>query len=134
MLYPLKFQPILKPKIWGGNKLEMMLNKPVSGDGIGESWEVSTVGDDISIVSNGNFKGEKLDVLIKEYKAELVGKKVYDQFRDQFPLLIKFIDAKEDLSVQLHPNDELAKKRHNSFGKTEMWYVVQADANAKLIV
>ncbi|MEW7279404.1 type I phosphomannose isomerase catalytic subunit [Aquimarina sp. 2201CG1-2-11] len=134
MLYPLKFQPILKEKIWGGNKLETVLNKPTSGDGIGESWEISTVGSDISIISNGNLKGEKLDTLIKEYQAEIVGEKVYQQFGDQFPLLIKFIDAKQDLSVQLHPNDELAKRRHNSFGKTEMWYVVQADTDARLIV
>ncbi|WP_062055053.1 type I phosphomannose isomerase catalytic subunit [Aquimarina longa] len=134
LLYPLKFQPILKEKIWGGNKLKTILNKSAIGDNTGESWEISTVGKDISTVSNGELVGQKLDELIKEYKGTLLGEKVYQEFGNQFPLLIKFIDAKEDLSVQLHPNDELAKKRHNSFGKTEMWYVVQADEDAELIV
>ncbi|PKV48764.1 mannose-6-phosphate isomerase type 1 [Aquimarina sp. MAR_2010_214] len=134
MLYPLKFRPILKEKIWGGDKLKTILNKPAIDENTGESWEISTVGDDISVVSSGKLEGKKLDDLIKEHKGELLGNKVYQEFGDQFPLLIKFIDAKEDLSVQLHPNDELAKKRHNSFGKTEMWYVIQADEDAKLIV
>ncbi|WP_035091175.1 type I phosphomannose isomerase catalytic subunit [Aquimarina macrocephali] len=134
MLYPLKFNPILKEKIWGGNKLKTILNKSTSNTNVGESWEISTVDKDISIVANGELYGKKLDELIREHKAELLGKKVYQEFGDQFPLLLKFIDAKEDLSVQLHPNDELAKKRHDSFGKTEMWYVVQADVDAKLIV
>ncbi len=134
MLYPLKFYPILKEKIWGGNKLKTILNKPATVDNIGESWEISTVGKEVSIISNGAFKGKNLNEVIKQYKEELLGKNCYQNFGDQFPLLIKFIDAKEDLSVQLHPNDELAKARHNSFGKTEMWYVVQADPTAKLIV
>ncbi len=134
MLYPLKFHPILKEKIWGGNKLKTVLNKPTKENNIGESWEISTVNDDISIISNGIHAGKKLDDLIKEYSAQLLGKKVYQEFGNQFPLLIKFIDAREDLSVQLHPDDVLAKERHNSFGKTEMWYVVQADVDAKLIV
>ncbi|WP_108869569.1 type I phosphomannose isomerase catalytic subunit [Aquimarina aquimarini] len=134
MLYPLKFQPILKEKIWGGNKLKTILNKQTSKTNVGESWEISTVGEDISIIENGEFAGRKLTGLIGEYTSELLGEKVYQEFGNQFPLLIKFIDAKEDLSVQLHPNDELAKKRHNSFGKTEMWYVVQADTDAELIV
>lgn len=134
MLYPLKFHPILKEKIWGGNKLKTILNKPAVNENTGESWEISTVGKDISVISNGEFAGRGLEDLIKEYKEELLGKKVYKEFGNQFPLLIKFIDAKQDLSVQLHPNDALAKKRHDSFGKTEMWYVVQADENAELIV
>ncbi len=134
MLYPIKFHPILKEKIWGGDKLKTILNKSSETKNVGESWEISTVGDDISIVCNGELTGKTLKDLIIEYKDELLGKKVYKEFGDQFPLLIKFIDAKEDLSVQLHPDDELAKKRHNSFGKTEMWYVVQADPDANLIV
>lgn len=134
MLYPIKFHPILKEKIWGGDKLKTILNKSSETKNVGESWEISTVGDDISIVCNGELTGKTLKDLIIEYKDELLGKKVYKEFGDQFPLLIKFIDAKEDLSVQLHPDDELAKKRHNSFGKTEMWYVVQADPEANLIV
>ncbi len=136
MLYPLKFTPILKEKIWGGNKLKTVLNKTESTptENIGESWEISTVGEDISIVLNGAYKGKDLLELIREHKGNLLGEKIYQEFGDQFPLLIKFIDAKQALSVQLHPNDVLAKKRHNSFGKTEMWYVVQADADANLIV
>lgn len=130
----MKFYPILKEKLWGGDKIREVLGKSVAFDNIGESWEISTVGSDISVVSNGILKGKNLIELIKSYKQELLGEKVYNDFGDQFPLLIKFIDAKEDLSIQLHPNDQLAKKRHNSFGKTEMWYVVQADQGAKLIV
>ena len=132
--YPLKFEPILKEKIWGGKKLSQVLNKKTDKDNIGESWEISDVDDDISIVSNGNLQGKTLQDLLQSYKENLVGKKVYNQFGNKFPLLIKYIDAKEPLSIQLHPNDTLAKKRHNSFGKTEMWYVMQADENANLIV
>ncbi len=134
MLYPLKFHPILHEKIWGGNKLKTILNKPTSKNNVGESWEITTVNNNISVVSNGDYRGENLTELIKKYKGDLLGAKVYKEFGNQFPLLIKFIDAKEDLSVQLHPNDQLAKTRHNSFGKTEMWYVVQADIEAQLIV
>ncbi len=134
MLYPLKFHPILKEKIWGGEKLSTILKKQLSNKKTGESWEISTVGNDISVVSNGVFKGEKLSYLINKHKGNLLGNKVYNSFGNQFPLLIKFIDANRDLSIQLHPGDSLAKERHNSFGKTEMWYVVQADKDAKLIV
>jgi len=132
--YPLKFNPILKEKIWGGEKLKTLLNKTTDQTNIGESWEISDVQGDTSIVSNGTLKGSSLSDLIKEFKSELVGKKVYDQFQDKFPLLIKFIDAAQPLSIQLHPNDALAKERHDSFGKTEMWYVVQADPGSGLIV
>lgn len=133
-LYPFKFTPILKEKIWGGDKLMTVLNKESTLSNIGESWEISDVEENTSIVSNGELKGKSLKLLLANYKEKLVGKKNYDQFGNQFPLLIKFIDAKQDLSIQLHPNDELAKKRHNSFGKTEMWYVMQADEGANLIV
>lgn len=133
-LYPLKFQPILKDKIWGGQKLKSLLNKDSNLPNIGESWEISDVEDDTSIVINGHLKGQSLKQLLETYQAELLGNKNYDVFGNKFPLLIKFIDAKEDLSIQLHPNDELAAKRHNSFGKTEMWYVMQADDDANLIV
>ena len=132
--YPIKFEPILKEKIWGGSKLEKKLNKKTSTNNIGESWEVSSVKDDISIVANGEFKGENLKDLIKKYKDSLVGNSVYKVFKNNFPLLIKFIDAADDLSVQLHPNDVLAKKRHNSFGKTEMWHIIQADESSRLIL
>lgn len=130
--YPIKFRPILQDKIWGGSKLKNILNKNTNREQVGESWEISGVEGNISVVENGEEKGKNLKELIAEYKGELVGEEIYKQFGDDFPLLIKFIDAKTDLSVQLHPNDELAKQRHNSFGKTEMWYVMQADEGSKL--
>lgn len=133
-LYPLKFQPILKEKIWGGQKLKSLLNKESNLTNVGESWEISDVEGDTSIVMNGSLQGQSLKHLLSTYKEDLIGLKNYQIFEDKFPLLIKFIDAKDDLSIQLHPNDELAAKRHNSFGKTEMWYVMQADEDANLIV
>jgi mannose-6-phosphate isomerase len=132
--YPLQFEPILKERIWGGTKLKSYLNKPITSEITGESWEISSVENDVSVVSNGDFKGKSLNELINEFPEEILGTKVYATFGKQFPLLFKYLDAREDLSIQLHPNDELAKKRHNSFGKTEMWYVMQADDEAKLIV
>ncbi|MCK0192254.1 type I phosphomannose isomerase catalytic subunit [Arenibacter sp. F20364] len=133
-LYPLKFNPILKERLWGGTKLKDVLGKPIENDITGESWELSTVEGDVSIVANGEFSGNSLQDLINNYPEELLGKSVYARFGTEFPILIKFIDAKQDLSIQLHPNDELAKKRHNSFGKTEMWYIMDADEGAELIV
>ena len=130
--YPIKFIPILQDKIWGGNKLREILNKKTSRDSVGESWEISGVEGAISVVANGDDKGLRLTELIAKYKGDLVGNKIYDKFGDEFPLLIKFIDAKTDLSVQLHPNNKLARQRHNSFGKNEMWYVMQADPGSKL--
>ncbi|MDF1517773.1 MAG: type I phosphomannose isomerase catalytic subunit [Lutibacter sp.] len=132
--YPIKFYPILKEKIWGGTKLVTKLNKKSASKNVGESWELSDVEDNVSVVSNGKLKGKTLQELLETYKAELIGENNYAHFGNNFPLLIKFIDAKEDLSVQVHPNDELAKKLHNSFGKTEMWYITQADSGSKLIV
>ena len=134
MLYPLKFQPILKDKIWGGQKLQQILNKPTYSTEAGESWEISDVEGDTSVVSNGTMAGTSLKSLMELHTTDLLGHKNFQQFGTKFPLLIKFIDAKSDLSVQLHPNDALAKARHNSFGKTEMWYVVQADPDSNLIV
>ncbi len=133
-LYPIKFTPILKEKIWGGSKLGKLLNKDTTATNIGESWEISDVKGDTSIVCNGPLKGKSLKELQEQFKAKLIGVKNYDTFGNKFPLLIKFIDAKQDLSIQLHPNDELAAKRHDSFGKTEMWYVLQADNDSNLIV
>jgi mannose-6-phosphate isomerase len=133
-LYPLKFQPILKDKIWGGEKLIKQFNKQSNSKQLGESWEISTVPNDVSVVSNGSLKGKSLQILLEEYASDFLGKKNHERFGNEFPLLIKFIDAKEDLSIQLHPDDALAKARHNSFGKTEMWYVMQADNDANLIV
>ena len=126
-LYPFKFYPILKERLWGGTKLETVLEKPITSDITGESWELSAVPGDISTVANGALEGASLQELINEHKEALLGKKVFERFGTDFPILIKFIDAKQDLSIQVHPNDELAKERHNSFGKTEMWYITQAD-------
>ncbi len=133
-LYPLQFNPILKERIWGGTKLETILNKPINSNITGESWELSTVDGDVSVVANGDLKGKSLTELIDQYPNEILGTEVYQHFGKQFPLLFKYLDAREDLSIQVHPNDALAKKRHNSFGKTEMWYVMQADDDAELIV
>ncbi len=132
--YPLKFQPILKERIWGGEKLRTQFNKPSTLSNIGESWELSDVQGDVSVVSNGKLAGKSLAELIEEHTDALLGQKVYEAFGNTFPLLIKIIDAKEPLSIQLHPHDTLAKERHNSFGKTEMWYIMHAEPNAELVV
>ncbi len=132
-LYPLKFEPILKEKIWGGHKLQSILNKEIKEDNAGESWEISAVKGDISVIANGFLKGKDLQEILSEYKEELVGNRVYSTYKNKFPLLVKFIDAQDYLSVQVHPGDELAKKRHNSFGKTEMWYIIDSDKDAELI-
>ncbi len=133
-LYPLQFEPILKERIWGGTKLKDYLNKPITSNSNGESWEISTVENDVSVVSNGVYKGKSLNDLINEFPEAILGTTVYAKFGKQFPLLFKYLDARDDLSIQVHPNDKLAKERHNSFGKTEMWYVMQADENARLIL
>ncbi len=132
-LYPLKFHPIFKDKIWGGNKIKTILDKDFAPlPNCGESWEISAHGDDISVVSHGSLEGRRLDDLITKYKGKLVGESVYNKFGNKFPLLVKFIDANDDLSIQVHPGDEVAQRRHNSFGKTEMWYIIQADEDAEL--
>ncbi len=132
--YPLTFTPILKDRIWGGTKLKTYLNKPIISETTGESWEISTVPGAISVVNTGVFEGKNINEIIAMYPNELLGKEVIARFGTQFPLLFKFIDAKEDLSIQLHPDDVLAQARHNSFGKTEMWYVMQADPSSRLVV
>ena len=133
-IYPLQFEPILKERIWGGEKLKTVLAKPIESTTVGESWELSTVEGDVSVVANGELKGTSLMTLIDESPNEILGTAVYNRFGKQFPLLFKYLDAREDLSIQVHPNDELAKERHNSFGKTEMWYIMQADEDARIIV
>lgn len=132
--YPLQFEPILKERIWGGKKLHTLLNKPISTHVTGESWEISAVEGDISLIANGTLKGKTLTELLNEFPEALLGAEVHNRFGVQFPLLFKFIDAREDLSIQVHPNDALAQKRHHSLGKTEMWYIMQADADARIIV
>ena len=132
--YPIKFEPILKERIWGGEKLINTFKKKSDKLNIGESWEISDVEGAVSVVSNGLLKGQTLKDLIINFKEEFLGYKVYERFGDNFPVLIKFIDAKTPLSIQVHPNNELAKERHNSFGKNEMWYVMDVDKDAELIV
>lgn len=132
MLYPFTFQPILKNIIWGGSDICPFKGISPVQDGIGESWELSHVEGNYSVVAEGELAGKSLDELIKTYGKQLLGGKVMERFGTTFPLLIKFIDARDNLSIQVHPNDELAKARHNSFGKTEMWYVVKAAKNASL--
>ncbi|WP_299108435.1 type I phosphomannose isomerase catalytic subunit [uncultured Winogradskyella sp.] len=133
-LYPLKFNPVYSYRIWGGDKLKTVLNKDYTQDSIGESWEISDVENNETLVSEGPLKGKSLKELITEFKGELVGDNVYKTFGNDFPLLIKFIDAKTPLSIQVHPSNELAKERHNSFGKNEMWYVMEAEEDAELII
>lgn len=132
-LYPLKFEPILKEKVWGGEKLINFLNKG-NGTRIGESWEISGVEDNISKVANGSLQHKSLQWLMENYQEELLGKRSFETYGNVFPLLFKFIDAREDLSVQVHPNDKLAKIRHKSFGKTEMWYILDHEPDAELII
>ena len=133
MLYPMTFKPILKKIIWGGSDICPFKGITPVQEGIGESWELSHVEGNYSVVDNGALEGKTLDELIRTYGKQLLGEKVVEQFGSIFPLLIKFIDARDNLSIQVHPDDELAKKRHNSFGKTEMWYVVDCDEGATLL-
>ncbi|MBD3862815.1 type I phosphomannose isomerase catalytic subunit [Olleya marilimosa] len=133
-LYPLKFQPLYKYRIWGGEKLKTELGKNYSENLIGESWEISDVNNDETIVIEGPLKGLTLKQLTKRFKGDFLGETVYTAFGNNFPLLIKFIDAKTPLSIQVHPSNEIAKSRHNSFGKNEMWYVMQAEKEAELII
>ncbi len=133
-LYPLKFKPIYKEKIWGGKKINTILNKNISNlKNCGESWEISGVDGDISVVENGFLKDNNLQEIVEVYMGDIVGDKIFEQFGHEFPLLIKFIDAHDNLSVQVHPNDELAEERHYANGKTEMWYIISAEKNAQLI-
>jgi mannose-6-phosphate isomerase len=129
-LYPLKFQPIYKEKIWGGNRLKTILNKEIPNAKTGESWELSAVEGSISIVSNGFLAGNSLEEIIEIYMGDVVGERVFEEFGTVFPLLLKFIDANDVLSVQVHPDNELAMEKHNAFGKTELWYVVSNEEGA----
>jgi len=134
MLYPLKFSPILVNKIWGGSKLSYKSEDATKNKNIGESWEISALQGDISVVSDGILAENDLQELVEVYMGDLVGDKVYEKFGIEFPLLIKYIDAQEDLSIQVHPNDVMAKERHKAYGKTEMWYVADAEPDAKVVL
>ncbi|MDB5274086.1 MAG: mannose-6-phosphate isomerase [Chitinophagaceae bacterium] len=131
--YPLRFKTIFKEKIWGGKKIKEVLGKDFSPlANCGETWELSAVPGNVSEVCNGSLKGKDLQGLSNEFKAKLLGEKVTAEYGTEFPLLIKYIDANDDLSVQVHPDDKLAKAKHGCKGKTEMWYIMQADEGAKL--
>ena len=133
-LYPLKFKPIFKDKIWGGQKIKTELGLDYGNlPNCGEAWMVSGVKGNLSVVSNGFLKNNELNELVEIYMADLVGEKVFDRFGEEFPLLIKFIDANDWLSIQVHPDDKLAKARKVGNGKTEMWYTLGADKTTKLI-
>ncbi len=134
MLYPLKFKPIIKQTIWGGEKLAYKSEDPAIKSSIGESWEISGVQDNVSVVTEGALAENTLQELIEVYMGDLVGDKIYEKFGIEFPLLIKYIDACDDLSIQVHPNDAVAKERHNAYGKTEMWYVMDAAPDAQLLM
>jgi len=134
-LYPFIFTPIYKSKIWGGNKCNTILYKTDAPKELcGESWEISGIEDECSVVSNGELAGNTLNELIDIYMDEIVGTKILDKYDHEFPLLIKFLDVNDLLSLQVHPNDKLAERRHNSLGKTEIWYIVQADKDAELSI
>lgn len=131
-LYPLLFEPNLHSVVWGGNQLRPYKGLEPSDEPIGESWEVSAVPSSTSIISNGAYKGKDLISIINEQSEAILGKKVNEKYDGKLPLLVKFIDAKRDLSIQVHPNDEMAMREHGKMGKTEMWYVIKAEEGAHL--
>ncbi|MDR2126370.1 MAG: class I mannose-6-phosphate isomerase [Prevotellaceae bacterium] len=133
MLYPLKFCSIYKNYVWGGEKLaKLKKNSVEKNKQISESWELSAVSGNISTVSNGFLAGNNLQELIEIYMGDLVGESVYEKYGMEFPLLLKFIDAAQPLSVQVHPSDEIALKRHKAYGKEEMWYIIEADSSSEI--
>jgi mannose-6-phosphate isomerase len=132
-LYPLKFETVLKEKVWGGNALVSRYNKKSTGSlKIGESWELSAIADNQSVINNGFLAGNNIEELIEVYMGDITGDSVYEKFGNEFPLLIKLIEAQEDLSIQVHPNDTLAKKRHKAYGKTEMWYILERKEGSRI--
>ena len=131
-MQPIKFNPLLVQTLWGGEKIIPFKHLNSDLTQVGESWEISGVKGNETIVSEGEFKGKKLNELVDELKGKLVGEANYKRFGNDFPLLIKFIDARQELSIQVHPTDELAQKRGKLRGKTEMWYIMDSDENAKL--
>ena len=131
-MQPIKFQPLLKQTLWGGDKIVTFKHLDSQLENVGESWEISGVKDNETIVKEGPLKGKSLNEVVAELKDKLVGKENYQRFGDEFPLLIKFIDARQDLSIQVHPNDEIAHKQGKPRGKTEMWYLMESEPGAKL--
>ncbi|MDX9845367.1 MAG: class I mannose-6-phosphate isomerase [Tenuifilaceae bacterium] len=135
MLYPLKFTPQLKPRIWGGSRLHSLYGKvfPMGGSKCGESWEISGVEGSLSVVSNGFLAGNNIQELIEVYMGDLVGENNYQKYGVEFPLLIKFIDTSDYLSIQVHPDDDMARRLHHAFGKSEMWYVISGSSESQII-
>ena len=131
-MQPIKFQPLLKQTLWGGDKIVTFKHLDSQLENVGESWEISGVKDNETIVKEGPLKGKSLNEVVAELKDRLVGKDNYQRFGDEFPLLIKFIDARQDLSIQVHPNDEIAHKQGKPHGKTEMWYLMESEPGARL--
>ena len=127
-----KFEPLLKQTLWGGEKITAFKHLNSDLENVGESWEISGVKDNETIVANGTEKGKSLNQLVREQKGALVGQENYERFGDEFPLLIKFIDARQDLSIQVHPTDEIAHRQGKSRGKTEMWVALESDKGAQL--
>ncbi len=131
---PLQFKPLLKQTIWGGDKIIPFKHLSSSMENVGESWEISGVPGNETIVDGGEYDGKKLPEVVAELKEKLVGKANYEKFGTEFPLLIKFIDAKQPLSIQVHPTDEIAHKLGYERGKTEMWYLMDSDPDASMLV
>jgi mannose-6-phosphate isomerase len=132
-LYPLKFETVLKEKVWGGNALVSRYNKKATGSlHIGESWELSAVAENQSVVNNGFLAGNNIEELIEVYMGDITGDSLFENFGNEFPLLIKFIEAQEDLSIQVHPGNNLAIKKHKAYGKTEMWYILESKNGSKI--
>ena len=128
----IKFRPLLKSTIWGGEKIIPFKQLDARQEQVGESWEISGVKDNETVIASGEHQGKPLNQLVAELKADLVGKENYERFGDEFPLLLKFIDAHQDLSIQGHPSDEIAHRQGKPRGKTEMWYIMDSDPGAKL--
>jgi mannose-6-phosphate isomerase len=134
MLYPLKFKPIFQEKLWGGKKLSRIFNKNSPNAGIGESWEISGLSENVSVVSEGFLKDNSLLDIQETYLSDFIGDTLYAKFGTNFPLLVKLIDADDDLSVQVHPDDDLAAERYGENGKNELWYIAHAEPGAELIL
>ena len=135
MLYPMRFKKVFIEKVWGGRAFEEKLNMQLPKDkNIGESWEVSAHPNGMGIVENGPLTGKTLQEIYSEYKDKLVGEKPYQNYKDRFPLLIKYLDVNDRLSIQVHPSDEVALKKHNELGKSESWFIMEASDDATLIM
>jgi len=133
MLYPIKFYPVYKTKVWGGDKIKAIKDDSNIPEKCGESWEISGVQGDVSLVKNGFLKDNTLEEIIEIYMGDIVGDRVFEKFAQEFPILLKIIEANENLSIQVHPGDKIAEKRHHARGKSEAWYILETQNDAKLI-